>query len=833
MSTGRTHQPSSTPTHNLPSPRSSFVGREQEMLEVERQLAVTRLLTLTGAGGSGKTRLALEVARDLLEAYPEGVWLVQLAPLSEGELVPRAVAEALEVPERPAQPLADTLAEVLGSRQLLLVLDNCEHLLEASARLVDLMLDSCPRVRILATSREALGVEGELRWPVPPLSVPERQRTPSSEELEGYESVRLFVERARGRDPSFSLGPQNALVVAEICRRLEGIPLAIELAAARVGTLPVEQISKRLADSLKLLTGGSKTKMPKQRTLRGALDWSHELLSEDEKKLFGRLSVFAGGWTLEASEALGAGEGVEEDEVLDLLSGLVEKSLVVAKVSDEGGVRYRLLEPVRQYALGKLEESGTAQAARRRHTEFFLALAEEADPALEGAQQAAWLERLEEEHDNMRAALSWSLEEGNGPELGLRMGAALGEFWHLRGHHREGRRWLEEALARSGRLPTADRARALNRASWLALLQGDYDRSQEASEEGLELEGVEHFRTGGGDSVAAALRRTLAQSVLVRGDPERAMELLEESLSLSREAGHVRGAALSLSLLASVSRSRGDFERATELYEEALALCRESGNPAAMAAILDDLGYTLLFQGDLERATVVSEEAAAILRKLEHRHQLAGALDTLGWAALNRSDPERARDLFAEGLGMDLRLGDKLGVSQRFEGLACVAGTRGQAERAAKLLGAAQALHEAMGFPLWHEQHTLIEPYLAAARSQLDESAWTEAREGGRAMSMEAAIEYALSAEEPSTTTPSSAAPEQPSTPAPEHPAGLTAREVEVLGLVAAGMTNAQVANRLFLSPRTVQRHLNSVYHKLGVSSRTAATRFALEHGLL
>ncbi len=294
LGTGRTHQPRSTPRHNLPAPRSSFVGREQDMFEVKRELATTRLMTLTGAGGSGKTRLALEVARGLIEAYPEGVWLVELAPLSEEVLIPKAVAEALKVPERPGEAIADTLLEVLRDRQLLLVVDNCEHLVGATARLVDRLLDSCPGVRILATSREALGVEGEIRWLVPPLSAPEPQGTPSSEQLEAYESVRLFVERAGGREPSFSLGPHNAAWVAVVCRRLEGIPLAIELAAARVGTLSLEQISQRLEGTLDLLTRGVRTAVPRQQTLRGTLDWSYELLSEDEKKLFGRLSVFAG-----------------------------------------------------------------------------------------------------------------------------------------------------------------------------------------------------------------------------------------------------------------------------------------------------------------------------------------------------------------------------------------------------------------------------------------------------------------------------------------------------------------------------------------------------------
>src|SRR5215211_1770794 len=378
-SSGIPRQPRGTPSHNLPAPRSSFVGREQEIEEAKSELAMTRLLTLTGVGGSGKTRLALEVARDLVEAYPDGVWLVELAPLSEEVLVPKAVAEALKVPERPAEPLADALAEVLRNRELLLILDNCEHLLEAVARLVDRLLDSCSHLRIMATSREAIGVEGEVRWVVPPLSVPEPHGTPPSEEIGGYESVRLFLERARERDPSFSLSPPNALSVADICRMLEGIPLAIELAAARVGTLSVEQISERLGGSLELLTRGGRTAVPRHRTLKGALGWSYDLLSEAEQKVFRRLSTFAGGFTLEASEAVGSGDGVEEREVLDLLSGLVEKSLVLVRGGDPGGARYRLLEPVRQYALDKLEESGEAEEARRRHAEFFLAIAEETE----------------------------------------------------------------------------------------------------------------------------------------------------------------------------------------------------------------------------------------------------------------------------------------------------------------------------------------------------------------------------------------------------------------------------------------------------------------------
>ena len=421
---------------------------------------MTRLLTLTGVGGSGKTRLALEVARDLVDAYPEGVWLVELAPLSEEALVPKAVAEALKIPERPAEPLADTLVEVLHDRALLLFLDNCEHLLKSSALLVDKLLDSCPRLSIMATSREALWVEGEIMWNVPPLSVPEPQGTPSSEELEAYESVRLFVERARERSPSLSLSAPNALAVADICRMLEGIPLAIELAAARVGTLSVEQISERLEGSLELLTRGGRTAVPRHRTLKGTLEWSYGLLSEPERVLFRRLSVFAGGWTLEASEAVGSGEAVAQIEVLDLLSGLVEKSLVVTKRGHEGGARYRLLEPIRQYALEKLEERGEIEDAKHAYAQYFLALAEEGEPELLGPRETQWYNRLEEEHDNIRAALSWSLE-GADPELGFRLAGAIWWFWQRHGHLSEGLMWLDEGLARGSAASAIARAKAL------------------------------------------------------------------------------------------------------------------------------------------------------------------------------------------------------------------------------------------------------------------------------------------------------------------------------------------------------------------------------------
>ena len=821
MSTGRASHTRSTPHHNLPAQRSSFVGREREMLEVKFELATTRLLTLTGLGGSGKTRLALEVARDLIEAYPDGVWLVELAPLSEEVLVPKAVAETLGVPECPQEPLVATLSDVLRDRQLLLVLDNCEHLLEAAALLVDALLDSCPRARILATSREGLRVEGEARWLVPPLSVPERRCTPSLEELEGYESVRLFVERARGRDPAFSLSPHNALTVAEVCRRLEGIPLAIELAAARVGTLSLEQIAERLKDALGLLTRGGRTAVPRQRTLKGTLDWSYDLLSEPEGVMFRKLSVFSGGWTLEAAEAVGSGEGVEEGEVLDLLSGLVEKSLVVAKGHDGGGVRYRLLEPVRQYALERLEESGEAEAAKHAHTRYFLALAEEAEPELLGPREAEWYERLEEEHDNIRAALSWSLE-GADPELGLRLAGAIWWFWHRHAHLREGLRWLEGALAEKGEASAIARAKVLGGIGWMAFGLGDLERMRDSATEGLRMSD----EAGLGGSHRALFLNVLASASWLEGDHERATTLAEESLALSRQANDMGVMANSLLSLGTATLwGLGDLEQARAFYKESLAISREWGSASILRSCLNSLALAFLLQRDLERAAALAEESAALSQEAGDMTLLPLPLTWLGWVALLRGDLKRAKALHKESLA----LSEERGAFRQLtlillEGLACGAGAEGDAERVARLFGATEALREAVGFPLEPALRSLEEPYLVGARAQLEESAWTEAWEEGRAMSVEAAVEYALSEGEPSAASPSST---------PEHPAGLTSREVEVLGLVATGMTNAQVAHRLFLSPRTVQRHLNSIYRKLGVGSRAAATRFAVEHGLV
>lgn len=776
-------RPADDRRHNLPAPRNSFVGREGELVEVGRLLAMTRLLTLTGAGGSGKTRLALEAARDLAGAYPGGVWLVELAGLSEGVLVAQAFAGALGVREQPGRPLADTMVDALRERSLLLVVDNCEHLVDEAARMVETLLDHCPDLRVLATSREVLGVAGELAWRVPSLSLPDPRHPLGVGDLWGYGSARLFVERARNRRPGFEPTPENVRAVAEICHRLDGIPLAIELAAARMGVLSAGQIAERLGDSLGLLTGGGRAAPPRHKTLRGALEWSHDLLSEPERKLFRRLSAFAGGFTLEAAEAVGSGRGIEEGDVLDLLSRLVDKSLVAAEAGAEDTSRYRLLEPVRQYGRGKLESTAgmvalpEAERVRGRHAAWFLSLAEEAES--KGIQQAAWLERLEREHDNLRAALSWSLERGK-TELGLRLSGTLGEFWYTCGHLDEGRRWLEAALANGGSAPASTRIKALAGAGYIAWEQGDYDRATQLGEEGLALSRESGDRSG----VAAALL-TLGTVALHRNECEQASALLEEALGLRRGSGDTVGVGRVLLPMGLVAVIRGDFGRAQALHEEGLSLARETA----------DKLRTMLLLGQ-------------------------GALAYLGLG-----DYQRTRMLCAEGLELSRELGHVHGLVFVLHVSAVLSASEGRPVRSALLWGAAEALRETIGATLSPASRHHYGPYIAAARARLDEASWEAALVEGRAMTPEGAIEFALSGEDEPTRAP---------TPhASRPPASLTGREREVAVLVARGLTNRRISTDLAISERTVDAHLRKILKKLGLHSRTQVAAWAAKQGLL
>jgi len=768
------------PPLNLPSELSSFVGREKELAEVERLLEQDRLLTLTGSGGCGKTRLALAAAREVVEGFEDGVWMVELAPLADPSLVPQAVASTLGVREQPGRPLLETLSGYLSSKKVLLVLDNCEHLIEACAELAESLLRSCPELRVLATSREALGITGEVAWPVSPLSLPDLRRLPDVEGLPRYESARLFVERTVAVKPTFELTEQNAPSVVQICYRLDGIPLALELAAARTRMLSVEEISERLDDSFGLLASGGRTAMPRHRTLHATMDWSHDLLPDEEQVLFRRLSVFAGGFMLEAAEVVCADEDLGRDDVLELLSHLVDKSLVTAQ--ERGGeTRYRLLEMVRQYGREKLEGAEQEDEVGRRHAAFFMGFAEEAEGELTGPDQARWLIRLEAEHDNFRAALSWALAEGKDAESGVRLAAALWPFWLARGYLSEGRGWLESAVSRSGSAPARARAKALTGAGWLANFQGEYGAAKALIEEGLAL-----YRELG-DKEGIALSIVMLGSVAVMGqrDDIPVEALIEEGALLRPEVEDRRTVAGLLDIEGGAALARGDLERAVELWEETLALYREVGDVLGIVACHTNLGLVKLAQGDYERSAALLRESVRLAWELDHKPFFQYSVIGLGGVAASLGWPVRA----------------------------------------ARLWGAAEGISETYGVHLLSAGRSLIdyEGRLAAARTRLDEAAWTAAWAEGRDMDLEQISEYARQEE---------ASPE-PTAASRTYPAGLSLREAEVLSLVAAGLTNAQIAQKLFLSSRTVDWHLGSIYRKLGLHSRAEATRFALEHGLL
>src|SRR5215216_666932 len=523
-------------THNLPIQLTSFIGREKEIVEVKRELLGDRFVTLTGPGGTGKTRLALQVGAELLELFPDGVWLVELASLSDSILVPQTVAAVLGIRESAGRPILTLLTDYLRNKELLLILDNCEHLLSSSAQLVTSLLQACPYLCILATSRESLNIPGEFSFRVPSLSIPEMRHLPSLAELTQYESVQLFIERAEIMQPGFALTDTNAPAITQICQRLDGIPLAIELAVARVKVMPLEQVTARLDNRFRLLTGGSRTALPRHQTLRALIDWSHDLLSKAERTLLRRLSVFAGGWTLEAAEAICAGERLERDEVLDLLTQLVNKSLVISDHESEAEARYRLLETIRQYARERLVEAGGGEKVRDRHLAYYLKFAERTEPELRGPHQIAWLDRLEKEVDNLRAALEWALDVN--VEAGLRMASALLWFWHIRSGKSEGIDWLERALSAAVRewdsapLPPTRaliRGKALNAVGSLMVMHGSSERGRELSEESLELH--QKLGSSGQQGIAYALWN-LAQAAANDEDIERAKTLSEKSLRL-------------------------------------------------------------------------------------------------------------------------------------------------------------------------------------------------------------------------------------------------------------------------------------------------------------
>jgi predicted ATPase/DNA-binding XRE family transcriptional regulator len=698
----------------LPVPPTPLLGREREMKEIAGLLSgeEVRLLTLTGPGGVGKTRLATEAARAPLDAgiFPDGTYLVALAPLIDPALATPTVARSLGLRETEGRSSGEALCAHLKEKRLLLVLDNFEHVLEAAPEVVGL-IEACPRLVVLVTSRAPLRVRGEQEYPVSPLVVPDPTRTPVVEEVAGAPAVELFVECARAASPSFELTGANAAAVAAICWRLDGLPLALELAAARTRFLGPTALLSRLDRALE--ADGARDLPQRQRTMRATLDWSHNLLHNPEKELFRRLSVFAGGFTLEAAEKLCGDDAsgtpavlVEAEDVFVLVGNLVEQSLIVAETSPEGSTRYRMLEPVRQYALEKLRESGEEDEVRRRHAGHYLALAEEAERRIKGREQIEWLDRLEAENDNLRAAIGWSLEVEEA-QTATRFGWALGMYWVMRTRHGEGRLLMEQTLAKGGdRIPAKMRARAL----W-----------------------------------------ALATCVYGSGDDERLMAVAEEGVALSRQAGDRQGEAYTLAVLGFAALQLGDIGRAARILEETLEMAREQEDTWGSAIVANHLAIVALNRGDHVRAAGYAEEALAFTRQTGDRFAANIALSLLAQMAWASDERERAASHWREALGLTSELAATVDSAYCMQGLAAVAASRGAARRAAQLLGAAEALLEAAGLILYaYAKNELHERAASAARERLGDQAWTTAYDAGRAMSFEEAVAYALGDDEAS-----------------------------------------------------------------------------------
>lgn len=819
--------------HNLPGQLSSFLGREAELGEVRRALRATRLLTLTGPGGVGKTRLALATAAETLGEGADGVWLVELAPVTDPMLVPQAVAQATGIREQPGRPLAATLAAGLGVGRVLLVLDNCEHLLDGCALLADALLRVCPDLRVLATSREPLDVAGEVAWRVLPLGLPTAVEHAPSGEVARAEAVRLFVERAQAARPGFALTAYNAAAVAEICRRLDGIPLALELAAARMRLLAPEEIAERLSDRFGLLTGGGRTAPARQQTLRATVDWSYNLLSEAERRLFERLAVFTGGFSLDAAEAVGASDGGEAAAVLGLLAQLVDRSLVLAELP--GGAeptRYRLLETLRAYGLERLaERPGEADRARERQAAWLTDLAERAMRAYYGPEQGAWLRWAAREHDNARAVLGWVLERGDSGTA-VRLVAALAWAWLVQQRWSEGLDWALRTLASADATPTRERGWLLSGAIQLALFRGDLTSNRPSGDLGAVHRWVEELLTVGetlrDDELLLAGRglQMLLREHGIRIDGPAELSP-EEELAFARRMNNAWGECRGLEALARHALHAGDLDGAAVHLTEAVRVARAAGDTWSLAMALNALG-------DVERACGAHARAGALYEESLDRFADLGLgaqpslVHNLGYVALAAGNRGGATAHFTLALTQFRRLGEARGAAECLVGFGAVAAAEGRAAEgraadAARLMGAGEAALAALGTPLWPSNRPDYEHWRALARRGLSVANFDQAWAEGQALSLEVAMTLALEPNATGAASPRSAQPEA---------VHLTPREREVAQLAARGLTNRQIAAALEIAEKTAANHLQRALEKLGLHRRAELAARAAEFGL-
>jgi predicted ATPase/DNA-binding CsgD family transcriptional regulator len=859
----------------LPIPITPLIGRAREVEEARRRLDAdeTRLLALLGPGGIGKTRLALEIAGSVAGDFAHGVCFVPLASVRDPSNVDSAVAQAFGIRESGDHPLSALLETVLRDQHLLLVLDNLEHVIEGASRWLISLLQACPRLKVLVTSRIALHVSGEQRFLVPPLPVPEYVNVPALDALSGNPSVRLFVQRARAIRPDFLLDESNAETIAGICRNLEGLPLAIELAAARVGVLSPKALLGRLSNQLTLLTGGMSDAPARHQTMRDAIAWSYDLLNPEEQSLFRRLSVIVGGFSLDAVEAMTSAGEIDADSVtspdarfrqsVDIVTLLIDHSLVRREQAADGETRFTMLETIREYGLDQLTSHDEDQRVRDVHAAYYVWLAAESEQAVKGEEQLIWLARLEDEHDNLRAALGWLTEQERIDDA-MELAGSIWFFRWIRGYYSEGRDQLESLLSHPrATARTLSRAKALNAAAITALSQGELDRSGTLHEEAIgifreldrtdyvafalmclgatsltsdDLDRATHVATeslelarGLDDGwIVSAAKNILGSISLTKGDVEQGASLMEESVRYSRAVGDRWGMALGLANLGRIAMNEDDYERATPLIEESVDLFRQLGDKRDLPFGLMALSDIARKHGDFETARAYLEDGLNVSRDIGDKLGLGYSLLGLGRLACVQEEWEKAARLLHESLDMLSSVGHQAGLVDCFDELAELAVVKREMNTAARLLGASDAILAALGIS--RPEGAFADDYRkrkVAARNALGKAAFDAAWSAGKALSQEEAVEAALAfVSSPAGSTSGRVRRMSIQTQR------LSRRELEVLQLMADGLTNQDIADRLFLSHRTATSHATNILHKLGLSTRTAAVAYAIRSGL-